>query len=60
MEQNLPNDPVMLLSFVNTQLRDHFATLTEFCRTYDVAEEALIEKLSGIDYRYDTEKNQFR
>ncbi|MBP9575009.1 MAG: DUF4250 domain-containing protein, partial [Agathobacter sp.] len=26
---NLPKDPVMLLSVVNTQLRDHYPTLTE-------------------------------
>ena len=27
MGQNIPGDPVMLLSFVNTQLRDHFSRL---------------------------------
>ena len=26
---NLPKDPVMLLSVVNTQLRDNYATLAE-------------------------------
>ena len=26
MSQNLPQDPIILLSYVNTQLRDHYAT----------------------------------
>ncbi len=60
MGQNIPDDPVMLLSFVNTQLRDHFSTLSEFCRAYDVEEETLREKLLGIDYRYDAQRNQFQ
>lgn len=36
----LPKDPVMLLSFVNTQLRDHYPSLEEFAAIYqiDVAE----------------------
>ena len=31
---NLPKDPVMLLSVVNTQLRDHYPTLTELAAAY--------------------------
>ena len=27
--QNLPNDPAMLLSFVNTQLRDNYPSFSE-------------------------------
>ena len=36
MCQNIPNDPVMLLSFVNTQLRDYFTTLDLFCENFNV------------------------
>lgn len=36
MYDTLPNDPVMLLSFVNTQLRDHYASFCEFCMVYMV------------------------
>ena len=32
----LPKDPVMLLSFVNTQLRDHYPSLEEFAATYQI------------------------
>lgn len=28
---NIPNDPVMLLSYINTQLRDFYPTLNELC-----------------------------
>ena len=36
----LPKDPVMLLSFVNTQLRDHYPSLEEF--EYDSATNQFI------------------
>ncbi len=56
---NLPNDPVMLLSYVNTQLRDSYESLFEFCQSNDVSMEALTEKLAAIQYRYDQTTNQF-
>lgn len=59
MELFLPKDPVMLLSYVNTQLRDFYGSLEEFCRAADVPEAEITEKLAGIDYRYDAAVNQF-
>lgn len=56
---SLPKDPMILLSFVNTQLRDHYPTLAAFSDAYEADEAALIEKLSAIDYVYDEERNQF-
>ena len=56
----LPQDPIILLSFVNTQLRDTYPSLTEFCRSNDVDEEALKAKLSAVGYTYDAERNCFR
>lgn len=55
----IPNDPVMLLSFVNTQLRDKCHSLNEFCVEYDVAQTELEDKLSQIDYAYSSDVNQF-
>ena len=55
----LPKDPVMLLSYVNTQLRDFYGSLEEFSRAADVPEAEITEKLAGIDYRYDAAVNQF-
>lgn len=56
---NIPNDPVMLLSFTNTQLRDHYSSLEEFCKTYMVDMNLIIEKLATIDYHYDKSSNKF-
>lgn len=55
----LPKDPAMLLSFVNTQLRDNYSTLEEFCSVYDVQKEELTETLKSIDYEYEESQNQF-
>ena len=38
----LPKDPVMLLSFVNTQLRDHYPSLEEFAAAYQVDAAGII------------------
>ena len=55
----IPKDPVMLLSVVNTNLRDYYPTLEEFCRAKDVEQSDIVEKLKMINYEYDAEKNQF-
>ena len=55
----IPNDPVMLLSFVNMKLRDKYATLEAMCEDLDISSTEIIEKLAKIDYHYDVEKNQF-
>ncbi len=59
-EKKMPKDPVMLLSYVNTQLRDHYKNLQEFCRSEDVTEEELCSILRAIDYEYHADCNQFR
>lgn len=59
MNQTLPNDPVMLLSYVNTQLRDFFPTLDALCDNFQVDRTELEAKLKSIDYEYDAETNQF-
>ena len=55
----IPSDPAMLLSFINLKLRDYYSGLEALCEDLDVAQEEITEKLSGIDYHYDREKNQF-
>ena len=59
MCQNIPNDPEMLLSFVNTQLRYYFTTLDLFCENFNVDRSELEEKLKSIDYEYNAATNQF-
>ena len=55
----IPKDPVMLLSYVNTQLRDYYDSLDDFLNDKELSGEGLIKKLASIDYKYDAELNQF-
>lgn len=55
----VPKDPAMLLSFVNTQLRDFYPTVDEFCRAKDVKKEKIDAILASIDYQYDPETNRY-
>lgn len=55
----IPKDPVMLLSYVNTQLRDYYDSLDDFLKDKELSREVLIKKLASIDYQYDAELNQF-
>lgn len=59
MLTGLPKDPILLLSVVNTKLRDYYPSLDALCDDMDVSREVLEEKLGMIDYGYDAEKNQF-
>ena len=59
MNDNLPNDPILLLSVVNMKLRDFYKDLDMLCQDLNVNKEALIEKLADIDYEYDVNTNQF-
>ena len=64
---DLPKDPMILLSVVNTKLRDFYADLDtlKFSIFFPVGKEMqiekkeLTEKLASIDYEYDAELNQF-
>lgn len=59
MYDKLPTDPVMLLSFVNTQLRDTYSSFDAFANAYQVNAEEIIRILQSIDYAYDAAVNQF-
>ena len=51
-KMNLPKDPMILLSFVNTKLRDEFTDLEEFCKEEDISIESLKEQLESIGFQY--------
>ena len=55
----IPKDPVMLLSYVNTRVRDFYKSLDELCQDKDLDKEELVEKMASIDYQYDPSANQF-
>lgn len=55
----IPEDPVMLLSFVNLKLRDFYPDLDALCEDLNVEKQEITDRLAALDYHYDTEKNQF-
>lgn len=56
---DLPKDPMLLLSVVNTKLRDYYSSLDVLCEDFHVEKQTLIDTLKGIDYEYDESGNQF-
>lgn len=56
---SLPKDPVMLLSYVNTQLRDNYSSLEDLCDSLNESKEEIAAKLAGINYEYNAELNKF-
>lgn len=55
----IPQDPVMLLSYINLKLRDFYGSLDVMCDDMDVSKAEIEEKLKNIGYSYDSERNQF-
>jgi len=55
----LPNNPMILLSYVNTQLRDEFESLDSLCKFFNADKDDIEEKLGAIDYHYDEKLNKF-
>ena len=55
----LPNDPMMLMSVINTKLRDKYASLNELCDDLNVDKDELIAKLRAIEYEYSEKLNRF-
>lgn len=58
MEQ-LPENPLMLYSVVNTKLRDQYDSLKELCEDMDINEQEIREKLKKEGFEYITELNKF-
>ncbi len=57
---NIPNDPVMLMSFVNTKLRDEYSSPEELCKALSIDREELEQKLKEAGFTYKSETNQYR
>lgn len=55
----LPVDDFILLSVVNTKLRDEYSSLEDLCAGEGADGEEIVRRLSLLGYRYDREKNAF-
>lgn len=56
----LPSDPFILLSYINTKLRDEYSSLNALCEDLNVDRAALESKLADAGFEYLPEANQFR
>lgn len=52
-------DPNILLSVINTGLRDEYASLEDLCASKLLDIEDVRRKLEGIGYEYSAELNKF-
>ncbi|MGL4207370.1 MAG: DUF4250 domain-containing protein [Aeromonadaceae bacterium] len=50
----------MLVSLVNTQLRDHFDSLDDLVAYHDISSGELCQHLANANYHYDAAQNQFK
>ncbi|SFG14709.1 DUF4250 domain-containing protein [Oribacterium sp. WCC10] len=57
---SLPKDPFMLMSYINTQLRDNYDSFDRLCDSLDVDKISILKSLEAIDFHYNPELNQFK
>lgn len=58
-KMSIPNDPMILLSYINTQLRDFYPSIDELSKSLNIDTDELKSRLAEIDYEYDPELNRF-
>ena len=56
---NIPNDPAILLSYINTKLRDSYPSFDELCSDMELDPAQITQKLSQIGYKYNPDHNSF-
>jgi hypothetical protein len=57
--ENIPSNPVMLLSFMNTKMRDEHMNLDELCYDLELDRSEIEEKLGAIGYSYNADLKRF-
>ena len=55
-----PKDPFILLSVINTKLRDEYNSLDELCASMDVDKSQLQKTLREAGFEYNPAINQFK
>lgn len=55
----LPKDPAILLSVINTKLRDYYSSLEQLCDDLDVSQTEIENTLKTIGYTYNHQSNKF-
>ena len=57
--ENIPSDPMMLLSFLNMKLRDFYSNLDELCNALDLDKEEIVKKMAEAGFEYNETQNKF-
>lgn len=57
---DLPSDGFILLSYVNTKLRDGYESLEELCSSEGLDMDEVVSRLSALGYVYDGKGNTFK
>lgn len=57
--ENLPKDPIILMSFINMKLRDLYPSLEALCEDMDISRSELEEKLKAAGYEYNEATKRF-
>lgn len=55
----LPKDKFLLLSVINTKLRDFYSSLDALCEDLNEDKTDIVSRLSSVGYSYDENLNQF-
>lgn len=55
----IPNDPMMLLSWVNLKLRDFYPSLDALCDDLELEKSVILDKLSAAGFKYNPDANKF-
>lgn len=56
---NIPQDPMMLMSFINMKLRDIYPSLDALCEDLEISREELEEKLGKAGFEYSEDNKRF-
>ena len=56
----IPEDPFILLSFVNMKLRDEYDSLDALADGLDVDVNDIKSRLDSVGFKYDASQNQFK
>ena len=54
----LPEDPMMLYSFINMKLRDFYPSLDALCEDMNVEKEVIVRTLKRVGFEYNPERNR--
>ena len=55
----LPEDPMMLYSFINMKLRDFYPSLDALCEDMNVEKEVIVRTLKRVGFEYNPERDRF-